>query len=703
MFVALLVTVSLPSSWVDAQRPPNWAEPRCPLEVAPFATPFCAELVPTPDLHGPRGMLELRWIPTPFGVAVRPDGQLRHFLVARLKGLPNPATAGRGVYVAWGYDLGMGRETRLGVVRNGMNALGELPYEHFRVLISREASATVPTRRGRLIMRATSPSALMIAHRDALAPMMGREPGGEEHAMHASGWPMPPDDPRIAPMAMAHSPPSTPPFLPGAGTEPGGIVAARPREVIELRTGDTLSLEATLVRRTIAGKTFTMYGYNGQYPGPLIRTRQDAEIVVRFRNSIDLPTTVHWHGLRLDNRFDGVPHITQEPVAPGDTFTYRLRFPDAGIYWYHPHVREDIQQDLGLYGNILVARRARAQVPVHREEVLALDDFSLTPGGPMPYGADTATHALMGRFGNILLVNGEPAWRLRVRRGEVVRFYFTNVANARLFNLRIPGAQLKLVGSDLSDFEREEWVESVVIAPAERYIVEARFEQPGTHALVNSVRWLDHMRGTLQPVSDTLGLITVGAETAAPDYRQSFEQLRANADVTDEIDRYRQFVDAPVAHTLTLGMRLTGVSPNVVAMLTGIAIPVDWNDAMPMMNWNLTGREVTWTLRDESGRENMDIDWRFRVGDVVKIRLVNDPGVTHAMAHPIHLHGQRFLVIARNGEPNTNLAWKDTAVLPSGETMDILLELTNPGRWMMHCHVAEHLGTGMMGSFLVSP
>jgi len=225
----------------------------------------------------------------------------------------------------------------------------------------------------------------------------------------------------------------------------------------------------------------------------------------------------------------------------------------------------------------------------------------------------------------------------------------------------------------------------------------------GAHALVNSVRWLDHMRGTLQPVTDTLGIITVTSEQAEPDHRQSFERLRANTDVTAEVARYRQFVTAPVAHTLTLGMRLTGVTPNVVAMLTGIAIPVDWNDAMPMMNWNLTGREVTWILRDESGRENMDIDWRFRVGDVVKVRLVNDPGVTHAMAHPIHFHGQRFLVISRNDEPNTNLAWKDTAVLPSGETMDILLELTNPGRWMMHCHVAEHLGTGMMGSFLVSP
>jgi FtsP/CotA-like multicopper oxidase with cupredoxin domain len=122
---------------------------------------------------------------------------------------------------------------------------------------------------------------------------------------------------------------------------------------------------------------------------------------------------------------------------------------------------------------------------------------------------------------------------------------------------------------------------------------------------------------------------------------------------------------------------------------------------MPMMNLPLTAREVSWILRDEAGRENMAIDWRFRVGEVSKIRLVNDPTVTHAMAHPIHFHGQRFLVLSRNGVGNDNMVWKDTAVLPAGETMDILLELTNPGRWMMHCHVAEHLGTGMMGVFVV--
>ena len=131
--------------------------------------------------------------------------------------------------------------------------------------------------------------------------------------------------------------------------------------------------------------------------------------------------------------------------------------------------------------------------------------------------------------------------------------------------------------------------------------------------------------------------------------------------------------------------------------------PVEWSGTMPEMNWIATTREVKWVLREPAtGRENMDIDWRFRVGDVVKIRLTNDRYAAHAMQHPIHIHGQRFLVLSVNGVPNENLVWKDTVLLPVGTTAELLLELTNPGRWMLHCHVAEHLEAGMMMVFEVA-
>lgn len=124
---------------------------------------------------------------------------------------------------------------------------------------------------------------------------------------------------------------------------------------------------------------------------------------------------------------------------------------------------------------------------------------------------------------------------------------------------------------------------------------------------------------------------------------------------------------------------------------------------MPMMNWIATPEEAKWILRDPAtGNENMDIEWQFEVGDVVKVRLSNQREAFHAMQHPIHIHGQRFLVLEQNGVRNTNLVWKDTMLLPVGSTSDILLEITNPGRWMVHCHIAEHLESGMKMAFTVN-
>ena len=130
--------------------------------------------------------------------------------------------------------------------------------------------------------------------------------------------------------------------------------------------------------------------------------------------------------------------------------------------------------------------------------------------------------------------------------------------------------------------------------------------------------------------------------------------------------------------------------------------PVEWGGTMPMMNWASTGQQVRWVLRDQStGRENLDIDWRFTRGVPAKIRLVNERHAFHGMQHPIHLHGQRFLVLAVNGVPTEDLGWKDTVLVPAGSVVDILLDTSNPGAWMLHCHIAEHLSAGMMMHFTV--
>jgi FtsP/CotA-like multicopper oxidase with cupredoxin domain len=452
-----------------------------------------------------------------------------------------------------------------------------------------------------------------------------------------------------------------------------------------------------------------MLGFNGQYPGPLIHVREGSTIVVNFVNRTDYPTAIHWHGLRLDNRFDGVPHVTQEPVAPGGSFEYRVYFRDAGLYWYHPHHREDVLQDLGLYGNLLVkSRDPEFFAPANREEVLMLDDLLAGETGLVGYGRDSPTHALMGRFGNALLVNGEPRWEMRARRGDVVRLFLTNVSSTRVFNLSFEGAaRMKVVASDLGRFERESWIDHVSIAPAERYVVDVRFDEPGEVRLVNRVRAIDHIMARFFDETEVLGSVAVASDPAEPDHRASFERLRASAEVTADIARYRRHFARPADHELVFTLDAGDLPFPLKPLLNFESVyrnPVEWSGTMPEMDWIVTAKDARWIVRERAtGRENMDIAWRYRVGDVVRLRLVNDRAALHAMQHPVHIHGQRFLVLSVNGVPNEHLVWKDTVLLPTGFAAEVLLELSNPGRWMLHCHVAEHIESGMRMVFEVQP
>ena len=510
--------------------------------------------------------------------------------------------------------------------------------------------------------------------------------------MGSGGMPM-------LPSLIGLAPPEDP-WLPASGVDPATLPEARPGEVVDMEAGDTLDITALPVRRTIKGQALVMFGFNGQYPGPLIKVDRDATIYVRFKNELELPSTIHWHGVRLDNRFDGVPDVTQEPVPPGSTFLYEIHLPDAGIYWYHPHVRSDIQQDLGLYGNLMVRHPAADYFnPVNREEVLILDDLLLDEHGIFPYGAERATHTLMGRFGNMFLLNGEPEYRLEVARGEVVRFFITNVSNTRTFNISFDGAPMKLVGADIGRFEREEMIASVPIGPAQRYIVEIHFPEPGAYRMMNRIQAIDMFRGQFIPRNDTLGAVVAGEGAARQNHSEAFQRIREHSEVVAEIEKFRRHFDRPVDHELILSTRtgeLPGLIVNLMAIDTLYKPPVEFNDVMPMMNYLSSSKNVRWILRDPTtGRENMDIGWSFRVGNVAKIRIFNDPRSVHPMQHPMHIHGQRFLVLARDGVPNHNLVWKDTVLVPVGSTVDILHEASNPGNWLAHCHISEHIESGM--------
>jgi suppressor of ftsI len=680
---------------------------------APSRDLYCIELVPAVGIRSAAGHVELGRTPGPFTVDASPDGHLRYTPTITLRGLAAPSSLGRySTYIAWVATPTMDVVRRLGVVTNGRTTLSAVWFDKFVVLITAEASAGAREMGGRLVLRGQSPST-RLQPPDFMQFAIGATPidsAGHTHDETGRGdslrWTMVPmpEGLSMLPAEMLLKP-TVSPYLPRV-TDASALPLVQPRQLVRLTSGDTLRLTAGIVRRPFKGQTLTMYAFNGQHPGPLLQVAQGAEVTIELVNALDQPTTVHWHGIRLENAFDGVPDLTQRPVAPGERFTYRLRFPDAGIYWYHPHVREDVQQDLGLFGNLMVqSPRADYFSPAHREQVLMVDDLLLGDDGLVPFGSTTTTHALMGRFGNVMLVNGEPAYALAVDRGEVVRFFLTNVSNTRTFNLSFPGARMKVVGSDVGNYEREAWVESVVIAPAERYVVHVQFPRAGRVALVNRVRGLDHLFGRFYQEVDTLGVVHVRGSAARPAPTAVFATLRRDASARADIDRFRSHFTRPIDRTLVLTLETNGLpffTRQIMQLDSIFFTPVEWSGTMPGMNWAATGDQVRWILRDAtSGRENMEIDWRFRRGNVVKVRLVNERRSFHGMQHPIHFHGQRFLVLSVNDTPNTNLVWKDTVLLPAGATADVLLDLSNPGRWMVHCHIAEHLSAHMMMAFTV--
>jgi FtsP/CotA-like multicopper oxidase with cupredoxin domain len=715
--LSMALAVSAGAQTAGARTPAALAA-GCPagrLAAGQAADLWCVDLLPTVPGEGARGGVVLAPGRSPFGVSVMPDGTAVYDLAIAVTGLPDPSVLGPYTrYVAWSAPPSLAPVQRLGDVDVGVPAapLGTVALDKFLILVTAEADGPPDPDgpwRGPIVLRGTSPSMRLQPHElpgliaAGLAARPGRDPASHGHGS-ASGdlWiapPMHPDVPMVEGLERLR--PDVAPWLP---PDQPGAQQARPSEIVPLADGDTLDLVAGPVRRTIRGHPVTLYAFNGQIPGPLIRVPRGAEIVVRFTNETALPGAVHWHGIRLENRFDGVPGVTQDPVPPGGSFVYRVRFPDGGIYWYHPHHREDVLQDLGLYGNLLVDAPG-AFGPVHREVALVLDDLLVADDGLVPWGDEAATHALMGRFGNVPLVNGEPRWGIDVAVGEVVRLYLTNVSNARTWNLSLPGARMKLVATDVGRFEREEWVENVAIAPAERYVVEARFDRSGSLPLLHRARGIDTIYGNYVVEEDTLGIARVSAEPVAGGLEEEFETLRRNADVRAEIDAVRGRLDDPPERTLVLTVDVDSLPfplGPILAQDRAYFPPLEWAGTMPEMNWVTTARTVRWSLVDAAtGRRDHEIDWRFRQGDLVRVRLVSDRDAFHAMHHPIHVHGQRFLVAAVNGVPLENRAWKDTVIVPAGGSVDVLIELSNPGDWMLHCHTAEHLEAGMHTVFTV--
>ena len=591
-------------------------------------------------------------------------------------------------------------------------------------------------------------------------------------------------------------------------TDPAGLPEASRPQLQELADGDTLKLRVGPVAKPLGDTTVRMLGYNGSIPGTTLKVAQGTEIVVHVENHGDLDTTVHWHGLRLENRYDGVPHETQAPIPVGGEFSYRIQFPDPGLYWYHPHIREDYTQELGLYGNILVVPADPDYwPPADRDLLLTLDDILIEDGKVAPFSPTETTYAAMGRFGNRLLVAGDSDLRLSFRAGEVVRLWLTNTANTRVFNVTLPGARMKLVGGDSGRVEHEEFVDQVVLAPSERVVVDVLVESPGELALEHHTpnrsyrlaamtvsegapstaatrfgelrrapeleaerarldRWLaaapDKILALVAQMDDPAAMPEAAGPviyacpmhpdvTSAEPGRCPMCGMKLLASQAPTVTAYAcpmhpEVVSDQPGHCPECGMKLLPAGSEHTAPAehdqagrghsgmdhagmkhsgmnhagsdessmdhSGMDDSVDhrgaegieWEDDMVEVNRRTTSATMHWRFLDRSsGADNPAIDWRFTVGDRVKIRLVNEMASDHPMHHPFHLHGAgRFLVLARDGLSEPNLVWKDTVLVRTGDTVDILFDVTNPGLWMAHCHIAEHMQSGMMFSFNVA-
>src|SRR3954447_5959008 len=234
-----------------------------------------------------------------------------------------------------------------------------------------------------------------------------------------------------------------------------GLAAVARPAVVRLRDGDQYEMRIAPVVKRIGSDAVRMIAYNGSILGPTLHVDQDSEITVEVTNDGDVETTVHWHGLRLDNRYDGVPDGTQAPIGIGETFAYKVKFPDPGFYWYHPHLREDYGQELGMYGTIIVEPADADYWPrVDRQLAITLDDLLLEDGVIAAFSRSGPTFTAMGRFGNVFLINGEERLDAKVALGEVVRLHLVNTANTRIFNIAIRDAQMKLIGGDSGRYQR---------------------------------------------------------------------------------------------------------------------------------------------------------------------------------------------------------------------------------------------------------
>jgi FtsP/CotA-like multicopper oxidase with cupredoxin domain len=437
---------------------------------------------------------------------------------------------------------------------------------------------------------------------------------------------------------------------------PGSELRAPPPLANTSRRSRTVEVHLTAAPARLSlvpGVETEVFAYNGRSPGPTLEVREGDRVVVRFRNELAEPTTVHWHGLHLPFDADGSPF---HPVAPGADHTYEFTVPygTAGTYWYHPHPhhRTGYQVGRGLYGAVIV-RAADDPLAHLPEKLLILSDNRLTADGAidLPAHSSPAGHidAENGREGSLLFINGQQSPTVRIRSGEVQRWRVINASGARVYRLALPGHTLLHVGSDGGLFEHPVEVEELVLANGER-----------AELLV---------RGTGRP-GESIALQSL------PYDRYVWQTRPKDWDRTLELLTLEYTHEAPVR------------AP---------ALPVTLRHVPPLDTSAVTSRRVVVMTQGLLNGQAMNMSRVDKVAELGATEIWEIENLV-GMDHPFHLHGFQFQLLDRNGVPEPQRKWKDTVNVPKHQSARFIVRFDNhAGKWMFHCHILSHEDDGMMG------
>ena len=416
----------------------------------------------------------------------------------------------------------------------------------------------------------------------------------------------------------------------------------------------------------------SVWAYNGQVPGPILRYRQGDTLRLLLENHLTEPTTIHWHGLRVPVSMDGVPHISQEPVEPGNSFLYEFPLEDAGTFWYHPHLASSKQIGMGLYGALIVDEENPPQVD--RDLIWVIDDWRLNEEAQIA-SFDTQSmhdHSHDGRLGNVVTVNGTIGNEFPVRSGERLRLRLINVANARIFTLKF---------NDL-----EPWIISWDGQPVQPYLAKDSIVSVSSGERVDLIIDMVGQPGSTSSVID----FEYGAEFAYYFMNlkyDSTESLQPQFNVPEPIN------PNPIALPDLANAELHQFvfQGGAGGRLQRAKVNGEYSDFIDIAR--STGR--FWAVNDrvvvDAHSEPPLI--RLDLGKSYIFDLVNDT----VRDHPIHLHGHIFQVISINGESISNPYLRDTLLLRARDRAQIAFVADNPGKWMFHCHVLEHQESGMTG------